>query len=612
MPAPKPEKAKATETLRFTLPSGDLDVPAICLTNRKVLRLEACTSASRLLANTFALSQVEALKGRLANYYLDEEGASVTYEAAFDKLVKSAGEIAEIELQPYISPGTEAHYMQRTLSLHTQVMEATSRLIIKVTKFKSNLMNRARELGACKGLFSPFYTVAVESEMTELGIPPMKAAEIKSMVNSQFADMMGGAELDLQSLIDAATLLIAMLKDTAKLSKAKYELCSDQVSASLAQNAVDYRGTGIEPMNSNSHPLAGLRGLAGVQIADDGDDTPDPIEPDPEPEEEDQAPVVYTSRKAKTGVKVEIHADDSVDVTVQGDLTIEAPEVRVVEPSPAAEDGWGHAHQDVGMPDTLRELNGVINHDKHEQAMDAVVPHPSEEIVDPAPTEVAVGDGNVTTFEVPTTDLKGTPFSKATVVVEKREAEEVPVVAKPKKTTPKAIVAPVDETPEVVQVSPTVKPVVGVANHVLGEASGEELNKAFGLGDGDEDEPVQEKKATKPSIVDEDEEDVPLRYESRKADPKATPKDEEDDDNPLVAEKPKTTPVEEKPADKKVEPTPAVVEPKSEKTQVVAPPVRLFAKAPAKGQTIKRLPAGLLDDDDALPSATTADLDEVL
>ena len=44
-----------------------------------------------------------------------------------------------------------------------------------------------------------------------------------------------------------------------------------------------------------------------------------------------------------------------------------------IEPDPVKDDGLGHGLADTSLQDTLREFNGMVNHDKHEQIMDTFV-----------------------------------------------------------------------------------------------------------------------------------------------------------------------------------------------------------------------------------------------
>ena len=44
-----------------------------------------------------------------------------------------------------------------------------------------------------------------------------------------------------------------------------------------------------------------------------------------------------------------------------------------IEPDPVKDDGLGHGLADSSLQDTLREFNGMVNHDKHEQIMDTFV-----------------------------------------------------------------------------------------------------------------------------------------------------------------------------------------------------------------------------------------------
>jgi hypothetical protein len=643
----------AATTPDFHVP--DADLPEVSQGNLKILRIQKALSAERLLKDTFALNQVEALKARLKSFYLDDGDSHLTYEQAFNKLVDQAANITGIELDHTVVPGNEIYYQQRILSLHTQVIEAINRLTIRASKFKSNLLNRRRELEMCRGIFTPFYTMAADEEMKDYGAT-LKASYMKSFTEAQFSSLMDGADLDLTSLIDATTLFITFLKDTAKLSSKKYDLCVDQVNAALANGRVDYQGTGIEPKSSRSHPLAGVRGLAGVHIVTDGDDEP---ADDPEPmmgdEEPDIVPAYVPKKASKPAAAAAVRGmfDEAGDTHagVADDVVIETVEIPKVVASPAAEDGWGHGAEDTKPGDTLRELNGMISHDKHEQAMDNVQPHPSEvEHVDPPtdlkPTTIATGDGSITTFKVSPVDLEGTPFSKASITVESREGDEPPVVKTAKKATPTIRETEVEEEiPTVIQKSPAAeKAIQAEVTAEVGEVSGEELNKFMarkGVTDGDEDgeaPPVKLKKTR--VVVDGDEEDVPITYKPRKGEAKSAsaPKEEVETSAPVepaaVPSRPLphgvTTPfVKPKPKDedaspgldtpsttavaaKKAEHTHTVVAPKSEKSSVAAIPARLFAKAPAKGTTVKRLPAGPWDDEDELPPSATADLDEVM
>lgn len=43
------------------------------------------------------------------------------------------------------------------------------------------------------------------------------------------------------------------------------------------------------------------------------------------------------------------------------------------DPDPVKDDGLGHSISDNSLQDTLREFNGMVNHDKHEQIMDTFV-----------------------------------------------------------------------------------------------------------------------------------------------------------------------------------------------------------------------------------------------
>jgi hypothetical protein len=53
----------------------------------------------------------------------------------------------------------------------------------------------------------------------------------------------------------------------------------------------------------------------------------------------------------------------------EGDNTV----VVELPPTEPAEDGLGHSHEDNSLQDTIRELNGMVANDKHEQLMDTFV-----------------------------------------------------------------------------------------------------------------------------------------------------------------------------------------------------------------------------------------------
>lgn len=44
-----------------------------------------------------------------------------------------------------------------------------------------------------------------------------------------------------------------------------------------------------------------------------------------------------------------------------------------IQPDPVKDDGFGHGLEDQSLADTMREFNGMVNHDKHEQVMDTFV-----------------------------------------------------------------------------------------------------------------------------------------------------------------------------------------------------------------------------------------------
>lgn len=97
-------------------------------------------------------------------------------------------------------------------------------------------------------------------------------------------------------------------------------------------------------------------------------------------------------------------AAQPVDITINGDMNImcldpASPEgdntvaVKVTdymgenmviklppaEPS-VKDDGLGHSHEDENLQDTMRELNGMVANDKHEQLMDTFVEEKADAI----------------------------------------------------------------------------------------------------------------------------------------------------------------------------------------------------------------------------------------
>lgn len=642
---PKARPIDTGNELKFTLANlpEDMDPTAVCSTNRRILTLERSLSASRLMAGSFALAQIDQLKASYKGYhYGDDDNVLLSYEAVFNALVKEAAAITLIELQDIIVPGTEMHYMQKTLSRHTQVLDSTNRLYIKASKFKADILNRKREIQTCKDLFTPFYAMAVEAEMaTSLHLSkPLSATAMKAISEAQFNTLLEGMELNLQSLLEATTLFLTVLKDTAKLSVKKYDLCVDQVNNAIASNRVGYEGTGVEPGKGAESPLAALKGMAGVTIKDE------------EPGGDEDSDNVRYSPK---------HHD--------------------IKPSAPAADGWAHGAEDTCVADTLRELEGMKSNDKHEQAMDSVEVHPSEPVPEPTIDEIAeaVAEPKPAKKPTATVTVKKDNSEDVTVegdvelkvqggvTVEHRETVEVSPTAKTAADPVQVDLRESDEDcgagsepeadePVVLVTTPVVKKAVsGVVNHAdLGEVSGAELNRVLSLQDeepkatkkpapvvvDEEDEvppPPKVKKAA--PVVDEDEEDeVVVRYSGKKTEePKAEPRTfdvgdagaEEDwgeseapevgaDDDlppagfplPPGVKSEVVQPNAKSPMDKKAQRTPSVEEvedekpspvvakaaPKSEKTEVTpapAAPVKLFQKAPPKGVAVKALPADL-------------------
>lgn len=62
----------------------------------------------------------------------------------------------------------------------------------------------------------------------------------------------------------------------------------------------------------------------------------------------------------------------SLSRSLQPNIADPWKEMGTAEPDFDPEDGWGHIHQDSSLDGLMRELNGMLNDDKHEQLMRAI------------------------------------------------------------------------------------------------------------------------------------------------------------------------------------------------------------------------------------------------
>ena len=249
--------------------------------------------AETLLRDQLILSQVTQLKDGMT-YKTDEETYSLT--DFFELIRKDASKLSQVQLSAAITPGNEQSYLVQLLTSYETVLDEVERQIVRAIFFAGKLKSLRSRVDNLSSTFVAWYLIALSDQVKDVPSLKLTGPIQKSLAESEFSRLLDGADQDLEGMLEAASLLVDMLKGHKKLAAEKYNMGKDQVNASLSS------------MNTDGYLAKGAPAFVRK---------PDPIE------EDDDEPVRF-KQKAETsevseGVRVAtrdvVAEDDEVDVT---------------------------------------------------------------------------------------------------------------------------------------------------------------------------------------------------------------------------------------------------------------------------------------------------------
>jgi hypothetical protein len=187
-------------------------------------------SAENLLGGTPILEQVLQLRDDLSR---DSDGTIVSYDDMFLRIQQEVDALPVLELQMNVMAGSEGAYQRQLLIALEKINDDHDRVLRKVLKLKSRLLNAQGLMANKRTQFAAFYTLAINIAIHTIAIPKFKisAAHSKEMAASEFSKLMDRLDNLAPSFISELELLEVEIKQRKKTQADKYALGKDQVNA---------------------------------------------------------------------------------------------------------------------------------------------------------------------------------------------------------------------------------------------------------------------------------------------------------------------------------------------------------------------------------------------
>lgn len=258
-------------------------------------------TADTLLFGTFIMNQVLALRDELSR---GSDGEIISYDDMFLRIQEEVDGLQSLALELDIASGSEGAYQRQLLHALEKINDDCDRVLRKIIKLKSRLINAKSLMTNKCSQFTAFYSLAVPAAIQASGMKhKFSMSHIKEMAESEFSRLMDNLDNAAPSMINELQILEDEVKSHKKTQAEKYQLGKDQVNAAW---------TSIQG-NSNS----------GISLDDDPGKLLKSQSKFPVDEELDEIPT-YVSRNSK---EVRVAANPSLEPRSKPD-----PEPRVVDP----------------------------------------------------------------------------------------------------------------------------------------------------------------------------------------------------------------------------------------------------------------------------------------
>lgn len=274
--------------------------------------------AETILDGTDIIEKVQRLKSSLFYKTNDE---SYSYEDYYNKLLASANDIEQIQLETVVPPGSAQKYLvdlTQGLQLVTDKIENVhTRALFFLGKINSAMHNRDNLLAT----FSVWYQIGASDMLKTLEVK-VPASTVKALAESEFSRIMEDHDTSLEGMKAAIEVLIDHLKSAKKLAQEKYKIGTEQANASILrlpnQGFVD--GGDPFPLLRQRYNLKDVDTTAPKSQYDDEDDTGTDAEVDTDTDHEPQGTleqsIEHRSVPTKSIEAVVKHADlGQIDMT---------------------------------------------------------------------------------------------------------------------------------------------------------------------------------------------------------------------------------------------------------------------------------------------------------
>ncbi len=188
-------------------------------------------SADNLLSDTPIMAQVLKLRNTLSR---DSDGTIICYEDMYQRIQDESGSLPSLDLQMDIPAGQEGAYQRQLLHALEEINDQYDRVLRKVIKMKSRMLNAKNLMDIQRTQFSAYYHLAIPIAIQCALLPKdfkITAPHKKELANSEYSALMDGLDSSIVSLINELSILEAEIKLRKKGQAAIYALGKDQVNA---------------------------------------------------------------------------------------------------------------------------------------------------------------------------------------------------------------------------------------------------------------------------------------------------------------------------------------------------------------------------------------------
>jgi hypothetical protein len=338
--------------------------------------------ATSLLEGSHLLVQVRTLAESLT--FKNQDGQH-TFDDYFIKLQNQTGKIPTLALMPTVPTNQGQDYKIELANGLESIEDQIERLMNNTIVFRGRLQNAQSEVADLAASFEAWYTVAAVEFLKESKIS-LPMASIKAIAISEFNELMGRANVDVDVVLEAVKVLEKQLASKKKRAREKYETGLDQANAVWLKNL---------PANNNvpGAPRPGML-LAELPVFDDEEDAEDAEETSEEEEQYQEDADIAATLAMKTEPEV---APIILAPEPEAARVVAAP-----ESAPVAEEPAEALSEEDEIP---AETYSVEYTEEHVAGGEATTPEYSDEDADfraRMELEAIASEGEVSYVEAPT------------------------------------------------------------------------------------------------------------------------------------------------------------------------------------------------------------------